>query len=36
MNWGPTAPEEFKQKLGDWIDEVLRGHDGKARIVIKG
>jgi hypothetical protein len=36
MNWGPTAPVEFKQKLGQWLDQVLKGHDlNKARIVIK-
>ena len=36
MNWGPTAPEEFKAKLGQWIDQALLGHDlNKARIIIK-
>ncbi len=35
-SWGPCKPEDFKNKLIQWIDNQLSGKDkSKVRIVIK-
>lgn len=35
-SWGPYKPEDFKNKLIQWIDNQLSGRDkSKVRIVIK-
>ena len=34
--WGPGTPEDFKQKLAQWVDSQISGKDkNKVRIVIK-
>ena len=34
--WGPCTPEDFKQKLAQWVDSQISGKDkNKVRIVIK-
>lgn len=36
ISWSPCAPDEFKNRLTDWIDARTRGMDkSKVRIVIK-
>ena len=35
-SWGPCTPEDFKQKLAQWVDSQISGKDkSKVRIVIK-
>ena len=35
-SWGPCTPEDFKQKLAQWVDSQTSGKDkSKVRIVIK-
>lgn len=35
-SWSPCAPDEFKARITDWIDQRTRGRDkSKVRIVIK-
>ena len=35
-SWSPCAPEEFKARMIEWIDQRIRGRDkSKVRIVIK-
>lgn len=35
-SWGPCTPDDFKQKLTQWIDSQTRGRDkSKLRIVVK-
>ena len=35
-SWSPCAPDEFKARMIEWIDQRIRGRDkSKVRIVIK-